>query len=187
VPLWLYGGLADETTPSDFDFYAGSWEALERSARSMLAAGYRFRQFRGWGPPICHVCGRPARREAPERHDPRRLYPIRCAECGLTAGPGAPEEASTRLVRLCAGLFSSTGITALELLSPRGEIVQLATLQIFSGVAELLAGADFSLFQFALDDRDLHFTPGGWVDLLAGRLRSTNLDFPPVQLRRMIK
>jgi hypothetical protein len=187
VPRWLYGGLGEESTPSDFDYYGASWEALDRSARSMLAVGFRFRQFRSWGPPICHVCGRSARREAPERHDPRRLYPIRCAGCGVTAGPGAEEGASARLVRLNAELFSGTGITALELESPTGEIVQLATLRVFSGAAELLAGVDFSLFQFALDDRDLHFTPLAWTDLLAVRLRGVNLDFPPAQLRRMLK
>jgi hypothetical protein len=187
VPRWLYGGLGEESTPSDFDYFGGSWEALDRSARSMLAAGFRFRQLRGWGPPICHVCGRPARREAPERHDPRRLYPIRCEECGVTAGPGAEEGASARLVRLNAQLFSGTGNTALELESPTGEIVQLATFGVFSSAAELLAGADFSLFQFTLDDRDLHFTPLAWTDLLAARLRALELSFPPAQLRRMLK
>jgi hypothetical protein len=187
VPRWLYGGLGEASTPSDFDFYAGSWEALDRSARSLLDAGFRFRQFRGWDAPVCHVCGRPARREAPQRHDPRKLYPIRCEACGVTAGPGAEEGASARLVRLSAELFSGTGITALELESPQGEIFQLATLGVFSGPAELLAGADFSLFQFALDDRDLHFTPLAWTDLFAARLRATKLDFPPTQLRRMLK
>ncbi len=188
VPRWLSGGLGKESTPSDFDFFGGSWDALDRSARSMLAAGFRFRQFRVWGPPICHVCGRPARREGPERHDPGRLYPIHCEVCGVTAGPGAEEGAGARLVRLSAELFDGTGITALELESPEGEIVQLATFRVFSGAAELLPEADFTLFQFALDDRDLHFTPLAWNDLFAARLRSTKLGFfPPAHLRRMLK
>lgn len=164
-------GLASRRT-TDHDFYFPSADALDETARALLAAGLRFRCFRSrW--PMCQLCGLegevvPGGTLQTEFLPVRR---IRCRACGEFGGADAATLTPDRLLRLTPELIARNGIFALEMTNENGGMIHLAAIAIRPTPYALVANFDFSVVQFALDGENLHFGPHAWTDLLLGRLR----------------
>lgn len=171
VTRWLCGGW-EQKGPVDYDFCFASLEALHRTAREWMEAGFTFRAY--WTfKTICLLCGRAGQLVRRDRVDDLSLpLPrVRCGKCGEFGGVDAATLEPERLLRVTPELVAWSGMRCLELLSPEGEVFQLSTLGIGPTPNEVLAGSDFSITQFAIDDRTLYFAPYAWTDLLRRRLR----------------
>jgi len=175
VMRWLSRGLGRaEDDPGDYDFSVPSVEALNRTVEELLAAGFTFRTFRSIKL-MCPLCAGPGRLVPRERDQPRdpkmTILPIRCPECGELDPEDTGSFPADRLLRLTPELIRDNVVRAVELLSPRGELIQLAARGIRPTPGETVAAFDFSVSQFGLDDEYLYFGPYAWTDLLRRRLR----------------
>src|SRR5947209_3427956 len=143
----------------------------------------------------------------PDRFAPERRRALRDL-LGLTAASGAgPLPRGGRLeiaaVREALGLpeppcrawlapdrwlLGGAALVAIDLLSPDGEVFQLAAIAFEPSLDRLTALGDYSVCQLGLDDRDLYFGRHTWSDLFSGRLRMENLDRRCyVRLRKYMK
>ncbi|MCP4654688.1 MAG: hypothetical protein GY856_04620 [bacterium] len=177
VMRWLSRGLGrpeGESRDHDYDFSVPSIEALNRTVEELVAAGLTFRAFRSIKL-MCPLCGGPGRlvpRGDHEPPDPKfTILPIRCPECGELDPEDAASFPADRLLRLTPDLIRKYVVRAVELLSPRGELIQLAARGIRPTPGETVTSFDFSISQFGLDDEFLYFGPYAWTDLLRRRLR----------------
>ena len=128
VLRWLAGGLGKGSLhPGDVDLFFPSADALNETARSLIAAGYTFRCFRSFQV-ICQLCGGPGELVEPGGKD--RAARIRCPSCGEFGGADAHTLTAGRLLRLTPELISRSGMLALEILSPQGEMFHLSALGI---------------------------------------------------------
>lgn len=173
---WLTGEMRDGGDTGDYDLFCGSLEALERTARRMLATGYT-----------------PCRRKGATRWGPwlrdRALGRSDHAPCAgaVSEGDGALQE-RLRLRRFPDG----REMYALELHSPEGHLLQLVHIPaLFTGggepVRNQLAFTDLSICQFLLDGRMLHTGTHAWADLFRRRVRVVQMVRPRITAERLVK
>jgi len=170
---WLRSGAGGEASgPLDYDFYFPTIDALNRGVADFLAAGFTFSCFQLWGDrcPFCGLAGSLERREAAGP----AAVPLVKAGCRVCEPAGVAGRWGSRL-RITAESLAASGLVALDLLSPRGELFQLAAIAFEPTPSRLIESADYSICQLGLDDRSLYFGRYTWTDLLAGRLRVENL------------
>ncbi|RKH19428.1 hypothetical protein D7X74_06780 [Corallococcus sp. CA047B] len=172
---WLTGEMRDGGDTGDYDLFCASLEALERTARRMLATGYTPCRRQGatqWGPWLMD------RLRGRDDHAP-------CA--GAVFEEGALQE-RLRLRRFPDG----REMYALELHSPEGHLLQLVHIPaLFAGrgdpIRHQLAFTDLSICQFLLDGRLLHAGPHAWVDLFQRRVRVVKMVRPGITAQRLLK
>jgi hypothetical protein len=178
VPRWLTRGIGmGDASHADVDFFVPSAEALHESGRFLLSRGFTFRIFRS-RKPMCQLCGGPAERIGGLAPDVPFLPPLdrfRCPDCGDFGGEDAATLTPDRFPRLTAERLAERGVLALELKAPDGAIVHISAFQLDPDPQRLFQHADFSIIQFMLDGRSLHFAPHAWTDLLTGRVRLVRL------------
>ncbi len=171
---WLRSGIREEGSgPLDYDFYFSTIEAFNRGIADFLAAGFTFSCFQLWGDrcPFCGLAGSLEIREAPGP----AAVPLVKAGCRVCE----PADVAGRWgsgLRITAESLAASGLISLDLLSPRGELFQLAAIAFEPTPSRMIASMDFSVCQLGLDDRNLYFGPHTWTDLLDGRLRVENLN-----------
>lgn len=173
VLCWLQGGPDGEgSRPLDCDLYFSSLDALNRGVSDLLAAGLTFSCFQLWGDrcPFCGLEGSLERRDAP----PSTVVPLVKAGCRICEPAGAVGRWGREL-RITPESLAASGLIAIDLLSPGGEVFQLAAIAFEPSLDRLTASGDYSVCQLGLDDRDLCFGRHTWSDLLSGRLRMENL------------
>lgn len=162
---WLSGELnTDGPSQSDFDFFFPSRDALTRSALSFLSAGYTFSRYSIKGTPWDKIT--------------KRLWPPVPAFERWDEGEG---------YRCFSEICSRSDLLVVELISPEGVLLQLAGVQMYPTVDELIAKFDFSVCQFGIDDQYIYSSPDAWNDLMAKRLRLQRMGYPPLAFRRLLK
>ncbi len=192
VMRWLARGLGrgeGESRDHDYDLSVPSIEALNRAVEELVAAGFTFRALRSIKL-LCPLCAGPAKlvpRDGDEAPDPKTaVLPIRCPECGELDPEDPGSFPADRLLRLTPELIRDRVVRAVELLSPRGELIQLAARGIRPTLGETIAAFDFSVSQFGLDDETLWFGPYAWTDLLRRRLRLVVRDSSYYRVRKLL-
>jgi hypothetical protein len=177
---WLVGGAVlhwlrsrpGGEGPVDYDFFYSSLNALNRGVADFLAAGFTFSCFQLWGSrcPFCGQADSLVSRDAA----PPTVVPLAKAGCRVCEPTGGVGRWGSEL-RITAETLAASGLVAIDLLSPRGEVFQLAAIAFEPGPGRLLESSDYSVCQLGLDDRNLYFGRHTWTDLLSGRLRVENL------------
>ncbi|MEM7349768.1 MAG: hypothetical protein AAF657_03110 [Acidobacteriota bacterium] len=193
---WIAGGavsrwLSRDPQNADYDFFFPSVETFNRRARWLMAThGCTFRAYRTFWT-ICQLCGRPGELidQVPAGGDfSLPLSRIRCSRCGEFGGTDAATLEPERLLRITPQLITASGMRALELTAPDGAVFQLSPVRIRPTPLEMVAGFDFSIIQFAVDDKNLYYMPHAWTDLVTGRLRfTTDCRSPFFRLRKYMK
>lgn len=183
---WLRSTPGGEaSTPLDYDLFFSSTDALNQEVSDLLAAGFTFSCFEFWGErcPFCGSAGSLERRGDP----PSKVVPLLKAGCRLCESAGGMSRWGREL-RITAETLAGSGLVSIDLLSPRGELFQLAAIAFEPSLGRLLESSDYSVCQLGLDDRHLYFGPHTWTDLLSGRLRVENLHRTCyVRLRKYMK
>ncbi|MCP4654691.1 MAG: hypothetical protein GY856_04635 [bacterium] len=190
VMRWLSRDLSSGGTEQsgDYDFFLPSLEAMNGFCDQLLATGFTFRCFRS--PKIlCPLCG------GPGKLVPRGKWegslppadPIRCPDCGEIDTGDVDNFPVERLLRLSPEVIREYGVWAVEFVSPQGHRVHLSARALKPTIEEILAGHDFSIVQFALDDESLCFGAYAWTDLLRRRLRIVDPDTTYLRVRKFLR
>lgn len=162
---WLSGELdTGGASGWDFDFFYPSRDSLIRSALSFLSAGYTFSRYSIKGTPWDKIT--------------KRLWPPVPPFERWDEGDG---------YKCFSDICSRTDLLVVELISPEGVLLQLAGLQTYPTIDELLAKFDFSVCQFGIDDQYIYSGPHAWNDLMAKRLRLHRMGYPPLAFKRLLK
>jgi hypothetical protein len=169
---WLSGEMPERhPADGDFDFYFPSQKALRETASEMLKSGYVYRRDltrrRTFGDLVRWKMGR-SLEELPHQ--------------------GAAEMPSIAARQMS----NSKNLLGVEFSSPEGDCIQLVTFVTEAGAEpaspfELIADFDFSICQFAMDDRYLYAGPCAWGDLMRKQLRVERIGYPPVTMWRAYK
>jgi hypothetical protein len=186
VLCWLQGGPEGERSKAiDYDLYFSSLEAFNRGISDFLAAGFTFSCFQLWGD-RCPFCGLEGSLERRDASPPTGVPPAKagCRSCEPAGAVGR----WGREVIVTPQSLAASGLVAVDLLSPEGEVFQLAAIAFEPSLDRLMASVDYSVCQLGLDDRSLCFGRHTWSDLFKGRLRMENLHRTCyVRLRKYMK
>ena len=166
---WLWSQPGEEMSgPLDYDLFFSSLDALNQGITDLFAAGFTFSCFHLWGD-LCPFCGLAGSLES-RNIVSSMVLPLTTAVCHACESTG-----SVGKVPITAEALARSGLVSIDLLSPRGEVFQLAAIAFEPSLKRLKESADYSVCQFGLDDRNLHFGRYTWTDLFSGRLRVENL------------
>ena len=164
---WLCGELNDQQgrPVGDFDFYFSSLEALKQTAEIMFASKYEF----------CTSLALPRSfwdvmfdRKRPKRAEEATVF-----------------HEDNGFSRISRKLSDNLTLVGVELCSPAGDTIQLATfltkpVHKYLSPYDVIADFDLSICQFAMDDRYLYAGQSAWSDLLAKRFHVVLLRDPYV-------
>lgn len=175
---WLLGGAVlnwlcsqpggEVSRPLDYDLFFSSLDALNRGITDLLAAGFTFSCLHLWGD-LCPFCGMAGSLESRDVVS-SMVLPLTTAVCQACESTGRVGE-----VPITAEALAGSGLVSIDLLSPQGEVFQLAAIAFEPSLSRLKESSDYSVCQLGLDDRNLYFGRYTWTDLFSGRLRVQNL------------
>ena len=162
---WLCGDESEaHSTKADFDFFFPSLEALNATARAMLAEGFQLRGYRAFAQTI-------------------REY-LRGALNDATGSEICDE--SGNLAPLTPELVKRLRLSYLELCSPQGDRVQLVAFFQPTPFATI-RGFDLSICQLLVDAEHLLFGPATRRDLIRNRFHAVEIRWPVTTFRRMFR
>ena len=165
VLRWLCSvGEARESDRGDFDFFFPSLDALNATARRMLAQGFTVEGYRFAAQTRAEFLSGSFNRD-------------RRSEIWGADGQLAP---------LTAELVNRLRLSYLELRSPSGDAVQLVA-SCFATPLKTVLSFDLSICQFAVDHCHFSFGPWAMSDLLHNRWRLVNLMWPRATFLRMFR
>jgi hypothetical protein len=163
VLRWLCGEMNEDSLKDwDFDFFFPSRKALTSTAKKLFASGYRFSRYSIQGTAWQILT--------------KRLWPPIPVYQRWGEGEG---------FQFFCEIVDRTNIVALDVLSPEGDLLQLAGVVYRPSPESLNANSDFTICQFAMDDRYLYAGEHAWDDLINNRLRVENIGYPLVTLARL--
>ncbi len=170
VLRWLCSAGSGVYKPQgDFDFYFRSLEDLNNTARAMLDQGFKLRGYRSFSKSLLEFLRYPAKNRVNEDWS------------------SAIRDETGDLIRLTPELCRRLRLIFLELVSDQGHTIQLVTIFDLTPI-ETIRRFDFSVTQFAVNERKLFFCPWAWRDLLKNRFRVTEgLMWPDATFYRVIK
>ena len=167
VLRWLCGEESEVHAAKrefDFDFFFPSVEALDTTARTMLAQGFQLCGYRAFAQTI-------------------RAY----LRGGLIAAAGSEIcDESGKLAPVTADLVKRLRLSYLELRSPQGDRVQLVAFFEPTPFATICR-FDLSICQLVMDAEYLQFGPWTCRDLMSKRLRVVDLRWPVSTFRRVLR
>lgn len=163
VLRWLCGEMNEDSLKDwDFDFFFPSRKALIRTAKQLFASGYRFSRYSIKGTAWQILT--------------KRLWPTIPVYQNWGEGEG---------FQFFCEIVERRNIVALDIFSPEGDLLQLSGVVYRPNPESLNANSDFTICQFAMDDRYLYAGEHAWDDLINNRLRVERIGYPLVTLARL--
>lgn len=166
VLRWLAGGgAAAGNAAGDYDLFFSSLDALNETARTLLDEGFSLTAYQCFPRTIREL------NQGSFRHD----------------AAGSPLYSDTaHLEPITPQLCRELGLAFVELNSPGKDVFQLIC-TTFPDPLKTLLEFDFTICQFAVDDRNLTFGPRAPKDLVDRRLRVHRPKWPSSLIKRLRK
>ncbi len=190
VLRWLCGTLNGwKANRPDIDFYFPSIEALNHTACAMLEEGYSFERLYCWQlRATSHDANKAQQSRELAIDDVRRTTLLDwLRNLRNWRNDDRSSEQRIEFEPLTIEAVEQKRVVAVEFQAPLGDILQLVTVVFRPTPKDLFSTFDFSICQFAVDDRFLYFGEYAWNDLFRNRFRLGHINYPPATLWRLIK